>query len=179
MNNPVVLSPPKTFSHWVQIYLLYRKAFPAAERKPFSIIFTMYRKGNTDLWCVFHRNQFAGFASTVNGDSLILLDYLAVSPQCRGSGIGTSALLQLLQKYPQHGLFVEIENTAPKGPDQSLRIRRKQFYLQCGMQSLDVTATVFGVSMELLGRNCQLDFSGYRNFYRTYYSPWAAEHIQP
>lgn len=179
MENQITLSPPKTLRHWLQVYLLYRKAFPASERKPFSIILNMYRKGKTDLWCICNGRQFAGFASTVNGGSLILLDYFAVSPNHRGCGIGTEALLQLIKHYSGLGLFVEIENTAPPGTDQSQRIRRKEFYLQCGMKDLKVTANVFGVSMELLGVNCQLDFPAYKDFYRTYYSPWAAEHIQP
>lgn len=179
MPSSITLSPPKTLVHWLQIILLYYRAFPASERKPFSIILSMYRKGKTDLWCILQKGRCVGFASTVNGDCLILLDYFAVSPQCRGAGIGTSALLQLLQQYSGQGLFVEIESTAPAGADQQLRIRRKQFYCSCGMEPLNVSADVFGVRMELLGANCQLDFSGYKDFYRTYYSPWAAEHIHP
>lgn len=179
MENQITLSPPNTILLWVQIFRLYQHAFPVSERKPFSIIVNMYRKGKTDLWCIRKGRQFAGFASTVNGDSLILLDYFAVTPHLRGCGIGRTALLQLMKHYSGQGLFVEIENAAQPGADQSQRIRRKAFYLQCGMEDLKVTATVFGVRMELLGVRCQLDFPAYKDFYHTYYSPWAAEHIQP
>jgi GNAT superfamily N-acetyltransferase len=175
----ITLSPPKTLAHWLLIFRLYRKAFPASERKPFGIILTMYRKEKTDLWCILSDGNFAGFASTVNGDDLILLDYLAVEGKHRGKGIGTAALNRLLSKYPHQGLFVEIENTYLPGADQPLRIRRKAFYRSCGMEDLNVTANVFGVSMELLGRNCQMDFAQYKRFYRNHYSAWAAEHITP
>jgi len=42
-------------------------------------------------------------------------------------------------------------------------------------------ADVFGIKMELLGKNCRedLDFQRYRDFYRDFYKPWAAEHILP
>lgn len=176
---PITLSAPKNLFHWVLTYKLYRKAFPASERKPFGIILTMYRKGKTDLWCILRDGSFAGFASTVNGDDLILLDYLAVDGKHRGKGIGTAALNQLLSRYDAQGVFVEIENTALPGDDQSLRLRRKAFYQNCGMEDLQVCANVFGVSMELLGRNCQMDFDQYKHFYRNHYSPWAAEHIRP
>ena len=63
MENQITLSPPKTLYHWLQVYLLYRKAFPASERKPFSIILNMYRKGKTDLWCILRDGSFAGFAA--------------------------------------------------------------------------------------------------------------------
>ena len=32
------------------IFALYRSAFPASERKPFSVIVKMARRGRVDLW---------------------------------------------------------------------------------------------------------------------------------
>lgn len=175
----ITLSKPRGQLQWLRTYLLYRKAFPASERKPFRIIYFMHRKGKTDLWCIRCGNRFAGFASTVNGENLILLDYLAVAPSFRGKGIGTAALTQFLSKYPGQGVFVEIEDTACPGPDLDTRLRRKAFYQNCGMEELRTRAEVFGVNMELLGRDCALDFARYKSFYEIYYSPWAAQHILP
>lgn len=175
----ITLSKPRNLSHWLLIFQLYRKAFPASERKPFGIICTMYRKGKTDLWCILRDGSFAGFAATVNGSDLILLDYFAVASRHRSKGVGTAALKQLLAQYSGQGVFVEIENTRLPGADRSQRLRRKAFYQNCGMEDLNVCANVFGVSMELLGRNCRMDLAQYKGFYRNYYSPWAAEHIQP
>jgi hypothetical protein len=39
-------------------------------------------------------------------------------------------------------------------------------------------AVVFGVKMELLGRDCALDFDGYQAFYRENYSDYAAQHLE-
>ena len=139
----------------------------------------MYRKRRTDLWCILRDGRFSGFASTVNSQDLILLDYLATLPQCRGQGVGSAALLRLKERYPGKGVFVEIEETRDPGEDQQLRIKRRQFYESAGMESLNVTAMVFGVKMELLGWGCQMDFSGYKDFYHDHYNPWAAEHILP
>jgi len=33
--------------------------------------------------------------------------------------------------------------------------------------------------MELLGKDCMLDYAAYHAFYRDNYSPWAAEHLAP
>lgn len=175
----VNLSPPQTLSDWFRVWCLYRKAFPASERKPFAIIRSMYRKKKTDLWCIFREGRFAGFASTVNSEKLILLDYLATLPQCRGQGIGSAALEKMKEIYSGKGFFVEIEDTQSPGPDQALRLKRKHFYENAGMKPLGVTALVFGVKMELLGINCQMDFDGYKAFYHNHYNPWAAEHILP
>ena len=173
----VVLKKPGLL-RWLQVYRLYRSAFPASERKPFSIIVKMYRAGKTDLWCLERDGKLEGFASTINGEERILLDYLAVSPESRGRGLGTAAMKQLLEKYADFGLFVEIESVFEDCPDLKIREKRRDFYRRCGLEPLGVLAEVFGVNMELLGRNCRLDFAGYQAFYRNHYSPWAAEHIR-
>ncbi len=170
------LRAPATPLDWLRIRLLYRRAFPREERKPFAMIRKMHRTGRTDVWLAEQDGHFAGLASTINGDGVILLDYLAVHEKRRGTGVGSAMLQALLARYEGHGLFVEIE--AADQPDPSgEKQRRKQFYLRNGLTEMHVVAILFGVRMELLGRGCTLDFDAYREFYRTYYSPWAAEHV--
>ena len=162
---------------WLRVFGLYCKAFPPSERKPFWIIFNMARQGKTDVWCIRKGKDFAGFGSTINSPDLVLLDYFAVVPELRGTGIGTAALKELLRRYP--GLFVEIEGTWQPGEDLAQRKKRRAFYESCGLVDLSVRAEVFGVNMELLGVGCTLDFQQYKAFYRDNYNPWAAEHILP
>jgi GNAT superfamily N-acetyltransferase len=157
--------------HW-----LYLRSFPAAERKPFSIIRKMHRQGRTDVWRILGDGKFVGFATTVNGDDKILLDYLAVHPSCRGQGVGSAAMKLLLDRYRGKGLFVEIESTRTGTVEQQ---KRKAFYLGAGLEDLGTSAMVFGVPMDLLGVRCALDFEAYRAFYHDHYSPWAAEHLEP
>lgn len=163
---------------WLRLYTLYLTAFPAVERKPFSIIRKMYREGRTDVWCILSKGKFAGLAATVNGGDTVLLDYLAVRKNCRGSGIGSAAMAALLEIYRDKGVFVEIETTRETCPNLEERLRRKQFYLTAGLKDLGVSALVFDVKMDLLGIRCRMTFEDYRNFYRDYYSPWAAEHLE-
>ena len=171
----ITLERPRNRGQWLQIYGLYLTAFPAAERKPFAVINKMYRQGRADVWRILRNGKFAGFAATVNGGEMILLDYLAVSKSCRGESVGSGAMGLLMAEYADKGLFVEIESTRCAGPEQE---RRKRFYLAAGLEDLGVSARVFGVDMDLLGIRCHLDFEGYRAFYRDHYSPWAAEHIE-
>lgn len=172
------LTKPKGVLQWLNLYRLYLSAFPSSERKPFSVIANMYRKGTADVWCLEKRGVLLGFASTVNSEELILLDYLAVDKKHRGEGIGSQALSELRSIYLGKGVFAEIESTREPALNREERLKRKQFYLNCGMVPLNVTAVVFGVKMELLGWDCKLDFDGYKAFYRDHYSPWAAEHIE-
>ena len=164
---------------WLRIRRLYGRAFPREERKPFAIIRRMHRKGKTDVWVLRQDGRFVGFASTINGDGLILLDYLAVAEEMRGRGVGSAALAALAEAYPGQGLFVEIESAFAPGEDQPQRLRRRAFYERAGFVPCRTMASVFGVPMELLGRGCCVDFPAYHHFYCTHYSAWAGAHILP
>ena len=174
----IVLQKPRNPLDWLRLNRLYVNAFPSAERKPFSRIRQMFREGKADVWCILSEGKFAGLATTVNGDGLILIDYFAVAKRLRGRGIGRGAMECLLSVYSDQGVFLEIESTDRPGLDQALRKKRKEFYLSCGFEDLGVKAKVFGVYMELLGIRCRMDFAGYRAFYRDHYSGWAADHLE-
>lgn len=167
------------FMQWFRIYMLYRAAFPVSERKPFRMIVSMARRGKTDVWYAESEGRFAGFASTINDESIILLDYLAVDKKRRGRGEGSRILQALKENYAGRGIFVEIESPFENVPERRARLRRKSFYVANGFAPAGVMADVFGVHMELLCWKCSMDFSAYHAFYRDNYSPWAAEHILP
>ncbi len=174
----IALQKPNSPSDWLRLRRLYRSAFPRNERKPFAVIRRMFREGKGDVWCVLAQGRFVGMATTVNGRDLVLIDYFAISEKQRGKGVGKAALDCLRSLYPNKGVFLEIESPERPGLDQPQRKKRKEFYLNCGFAELGVRAKVFGVYMELLGMGCQLDFEGYRAFYRDNYSGWAADQLE-
>lgn len=173
---PVTLRKPSSPLDWLRIRLLYRRAFPRYERKPFQIIRRMHKEGRTDVWLAEQDGHFSGLAATINGDDTILLDYLAVHEKRRDKGVGSAMLQALLTLYEGRGLFVEIE-AADRDDPTGEKARRKAFYLRNGLDDMHVVAILFGVRMELLGRGCELDFDGYRAFYHDHYNAWAAEHV--
>ena len=172
----LTLRTPATPLDWLHIRLLYRKAFPRYERKPFKIIRRMHREERTDVWLAECDGRFAGLATTINGDDTILLDYFAVTKKLRSKGVGSRFLQALLDKYAGHGLFVEIE-AADRDDPTGEKARRKAFYLRNGLSDMHVVAVLFGVRMELLGQGCSLDFDSYRALYHDHYNAWAAEHV--
>ena len=169
---------PKGLRQWADIYKLYQKSFPASEKKPFWMIVKMHRKGASHVWRFTRNGKFAGLIITINGDSHILLDYLAVEENQRGTGIGTEILQLMRKEYAGKGVFLEIESVYEQSDNQPERIRRKHFYEKSGMTSMEVFVWLFGVKMELMGFDCQLTFDEYHAFYRDNYNQWAADHIQ-
>lgn len=169
---------PRGFSQWADVYRLYRTAFPASEKKPFSMILKMYRKGASHVWRFTREGKFAGLIITINGMEHVLLDYLAVDEKQRGTGIGTEILQLMRQEYAGKGVFLEIESVYEDCENKQQRLRRKHFYEKCGMKSMEVFVWLFGVKMELMGFDCRLTYEQYHAFYRDNYNQWAADHIQ-
>ena len=161
----------------LRIRRLYKEAFPRCERKPFSIIKKMSRIGKTDLWYLEDDGGFAGLAATINGPDAVLIDYLAVKKSRRGGGVGTKMLSTLLEHYRNYGVFLEIEEIDPTAENNAERVRRKAFYLRCGLIPMDTHVKLFGVDMELLGVRCHFDFDEYRDFYLQNYGKFAYDHI--
>ena len=163
---------------WAQLWSLYLRAFPAAERKPIRRILKMYRRGTAGIWAIGQNGKFAGLVMTMESPDLVQLDYLAVCPKERNSGLGAQALRLLREKLNGRPMFAEIEDADQPGPDQALRQRRRGFYLRCGLEPLGIRAEVYGVRMELLGWDCEMTFDDYIAFYRDWYRPQAAEKIR-
>lgn len=171
-------SAPRGLKQWAEVYYLYQKAFPASEKKPFSMIRSMHKKGNSHVWRFERNGKFAGIIITINGQDHILLDYLAVDKKQRGTGIGTEILALMKDHYAPKGVFLEIESVYEDCANKAQRLRRKHFYEKCGMESMGVFVWLFGVKMELMSFGCNLSYEQYHAFYRDNYNQWAADHIQ-
>ncbi|MBQ7408062.1 MAG: GNAT family N-acetyltransferase [Clostridia bacterium] len=166
------------FLQYFKIKRLYKQSFPQNERKPFSIIKSMQKKGKTDIWYFTEKNQFIGFATTINGSKTILIDYFAVCKDTRGKGFGTKMLKTLLEYYDTKGVFLEIEIPYTTALNYDERLKRKKFYLNAGLSPMGTQAKLFGVDMELLGFNCELTFDQYREFYLNNYGKFAYDNIK-
>ena len=151
---------PLQKSHRPAYEALYESSFPASERKPLDYMLTGDRSAAFDVLTVSTPDHpVAGMVITVTHGALTMLDYLAVSPELRGQGLG-HALLPLISKRIKetHGghLFLEIETPPPlcipRDPCENAeqRVRRKAFYLSAGMMETGIRAFIYGNDMELL-----------------------------
>ena len=172
------LTPVKTPKQWLRIYMLYHKAFPAYERKPFKVITNMHKKGKADVWYLEEDKIFAGLAITLNNNNYILLDYFAIDSRLRGQGLGSKSLHALFKQYEDRNFFLEIESVYEPCDNLEERLRRKQFYLQNGMTEMKIMVNLFGTKMEVLGHNCMLTYEQYASVYYDNYSPFLAKNVQ-
>ena len=92
---------------------LYEASFPKSEKKPFAFMLQKQKEGVFDILAIEdEQGTFCGLAIMMLSGGRALLDYLAIEPDCQGSGIGSSALSELRERYGEERIVVEIESTA-------------------------------------------------------------------
>ncbi len=112
---------------------LYQEAFPRLQRAPFGMLTKQWRRGLLDFLTFREEDDsFIGFSINIPEQDLVLIDYLAISPQARGSGYGSRALELLRLYYLGKRIFLIIEQPDDKAPNPEQRIHRKRFYLRNG-----------------------------------------------
>ena len=161
-----------------KIRLLYESSFPKEEKKPFPIMLKKLREGKMTFFAIFDDDDtFAGFMLTVDNGRLILLDYFAIMPDKRGGGIGSFALMELCKTYSNRDVVIEIEDERENTPDRADRIRRKSFYLKCGMKIMPFEISLYGVKMRVLTNGADVDFDSYHSIYREVFGESVAKNI--
>lgn len=160
--------------------MLYEASFPASERKSLDYMLTGDRSAFYEVLVVSTTDHpVAGMVITVTDGSLTMLDYLAVSPDLRGQGLG-HAILPLVHRRVKEtvggSFFLEIETPPPacipRDPCENAeqRVRRKAFYRSVGLVETGVRAFIYGNDMELLSfpeDAEQITFEGYDTLLKT------------
>ena len=147
-------------SHRPAYEALYEASFPASERKSLDYMLTGDRSTAFEVLVVSTPDHpVAGMVITVTHESLTMLDYLAISPDLQGQGLG-HAILPLVHKRIKETsggrFFLEIETPPPlcipRDPCENAeqRVRRKAFYCSAGLVETGVRAFIYGNDMELL-----------------------------
>lgn len=152
-----------------QMKALYVRAFPACERKPYSVIEQKQKEGGLDAFAIEQDGAFCGLAISVKYKDIVLLDYFAIEESCRGQGCGSEALMLLCEYYKGRRFILEVESTLEDAPNARQRAARKAFYLRNGWRELGILAFIYETEMELLGYETNLLFEEYEALYQNRY----------
>ena len=139
---------------------LYESSFPASERKSLDYMLTGNKSAAYEVLVVSTpEHPVAGMVITVTHGDLTMLDYLAISPDLRGQGLGQAVLPMVRDRVKEKNggrFFLEIETPPPacipRDPcdNAEQRVRRKAFYESAGMVETGVRAFIYESDMELL-----------------------------
>ena len=145
---------------------LYLRAFPKAERKPFSLMVQKQQEGTMELLSIEEDKMFLGLAIFAHDKDIALLDYFAITDEMRGQGIGSRAIKALQKIYAGKRFVLEIETTKKPCDDLEMREHRKGFYLRNSLHTMDFDVNLFGVEMEVLSNADYLNFEEYLDVYK-------------
>ena len=129
-----------------------RRDFPENELKPWDITVSLYERGIYEMLEIRWEGKMVGYAWIVcpKGEAS-LIDYLAVLPEYRNSGIGSLILKALSSRYQKLGQYLLLESEFPgEAPNPSIAVRRLGFYNRSGFQDTGVQVRLFGVRFCIL-----------------------------
>ncbi len=137
------------YTEWID------RHFPQDEIKPFASIRRMWEAGCYQALGLYRQNAdgtraFAGYAFFVlkKGGDLLLLDYLAIVEEYRGSGAGSSFLKEMKRQFSDYkGILIETEDIDYACSDEQRMVRRKRdaFYARNGALKTGIRGCVYGV----------------------------------
>ena len=133
-----------------------RRDFPAGELKPLSMILNSEAAGTAHTWGVYDGDALAAYLLMVRpvGCAVSQLDYFAVLPQYRNSGLG-AALLAALPNHENGAQAILIEAECPeKAEDEAMALRRLGFYARCGARDTGWTEHLFDAWFRVLVLPC-------------------------
>ncbi len=139
-----------------EIYRSYMKDdFPLMELRPWFAIERAWEHSRYAAYGYYEGERLLAYAAFYLSDEhpFALLDYYAVLPDLRGSGIGTSFLRELLPAVlDSGGILIEAESadSAKTQEEKIQRQRRINFYLKNGAVMTGVNCQLFGVDYNIL-----------------------------
>lgn len=161
-----------------EVHALYETAFPASEKKPFSMIVSGQGTGLVEILSLEENNRFLGLAIMAKAGDRVLLDYFAIADEVRGHGAGSAALQALRERYQGMRIIIEIESTKCEDEEELvLRTRRKKFYLRNGFTMLPYYIDLWGTEMEMLSNGQPCPYEEYLDIYTTAFGTKVSDNI--
>lgn len=157
---------------------LYQQAFPEEQRKPFSVIERKAAMGSMEMLVIKEENQRVGLAITAMEDSLVILDYFAISEKWRGQGDGSEALMLLQALYEDRQFFLELEEPDENAENQGQILRRRSFFLKNGMHETGIRIRVSGIAKAIWATQEGLTYEQCAKVYRSLYGPMYQQIVQ-
>ncbi|HHZ05281.1 MAG TPA: GNAT family N-acetyltransferase [Clostridiales bacterium] len=128
--------------------------FPPDEIREIHGIKKLYKKGLYSCSVMYSGEKMVAYGCFIRNDFTqgVLLDYLAVEPEYRGTGVGSSFLCEVRKNIDCPGLIIECEcpETAQSNEEKLVRERRIQFYINNGATLSSEVWEAFNVKYNLL-----------------------------
>ena len=142
---------------------LYRNAFPLSERFPWYMLVRKAKAGKAELLTLENDGKNSGFAYVIANEDLAYLFFFAVREDRRGKGIGSETIKQLINRYSDKRLFLAIEPLDETANNYAQRVKRHDFYLNCGLTDLPCRLKEFKMVYSVMSDGGDIPAGGFRS----------------
>lgn len=149
----------ETYSKFKQLYF---KAFPKEERRHVLTLWIAKKLGKIDMFALEKDDNFVGLLITAKEEDLVWIDYLAISTDYRGQGLGSEVLDHLKDHYEGSRIFLEVETPLNQVDNYHQRLKRVEFYKQNGFKPAGLRVSCFDCDFTILSYNGKIDFKEYK-----------------
>lgn len=134
-----------------ELAALYHEAFPEAEQLPWPDLMRLTDEMPLDFTAYYDGGVFVGFTIVYSHKWYNWFWYFAVSGKLRGKGFGQRILRQLIDRYHDRTIILDMET-----PDQAdaenkeQRLRRLAFYERNGFRDTHTHRTYAGIEYTIM-----------------------------
>lgn len=151
---------------------LYISSFPEEERPPVEMFFSFALKEDNDIYAIYDNNSFIGFTNLLFYKDLCYLFFLAVTPESRNKGYGSQIIKEIFNMYPNKNFILCYDEIDDKYQDNSLRIRRRDFYYRNGFKDNELKTCEYGVRYDTCYYGShKVSFEDYQGLFIHCYGP--------
>ena len=124
---------------------LYLSAFPIEERPPEDMFFSHALKKDNKLYGYYENGEFIGFSNLLYFNDLCYLFFLAVTSNQRNKGYGSKIIQDIISDNKNKRIVLCYDEIDNKYLDNSIRIRRRDFYYRNGFKNNNLKTREYGV----------------------------------
>lgn len=150
----------------IKIRELYECVFPENERGPLTILLED-NSGCSEIFAFYDKEVFCGFIALLTYKDICHILYFAVDPVLQGRGYGSQILNLLNEIKPHTRILADIEVKTAIASNNTLRDKRKQFYLRNGFTTTSVAYDWQDDSYEILIRGGHLSKQEFWGFWES------------
>ncbi len=159
-----------------RIKRLYYDAFPADERAPFRMLKSRAKRGRADFLSLYNNDEWVGLTYIVTHEDLAYIFYLAVDNEQRGKHYGTQAILAIIERYKGKRVFLALEDWNEECDNKQQRIKRHNFYKNCGLSDLPYKLKEANVVYSIMGVGGKVEPEEYKRLINRYLG-WPMKHL--
>lgn len=142
-----------SFSDSRKLEMIMSRQFPAEEYMSLETQLALQDSGELELWALYFGNDLAGFTTLRTTEDMVYLFFLAFDDGYQGKGLGHETLKKIGEIYSDRAFTVDFEQLDETADNNAQRIRRRNFYLNCGFSETGWGLSYLGVTYEIFCMN--------------------------